>query len=206
MREDGRICRVPHVKDYPVHTVCDLGLGGHMPWIFFQVIGLEVHIINCFVLDKKSDIRGGAVFYRQMLNDMKEKHGYSYGKYFAPFDMNKGEIGTGEEIYKVFERNGIPFEALEQEHFVLDGIERMTNMFPKLWIDSELCQDLIVAWSSYHREWIDKLQKYHELPHPDKSSHFADAGRYLSKVIEDQLYVSSSMSRERWRQLKAEYA
>lgn len=206
MREDGRICHVPAVKDYPVHTVCDLGLGGHMPWIFFQRIGLDIHIINCFALADKSDIRGGAIFYREMLDKMRDKYGYIYGKYFGPFDMVKGEIGTGEAIYETFKRNGIEFEKLEQEHYVLDGIERMTNMFPKLWIDAELCNDLIVAWSSYHREWIEKLQKYHEIPHPDKSSHYADAGRYLSKVIEDGLDKSSNMSKERWRLLKAQYA
>lgn len=206
MREDGRICSVRHLPDYPVHTVCDLGLGGHMPWIFFQVVGLEVHLINCFVLAEKSDIRGGAVFYKRMLDDISKEHSYSYGKHFAPFDVNKGEIGTGEAIYETFKRNGIEFERLDQEHYVLDGIERMTNLFPKLWIDSELCQPLITAWSSYHREWIEKLNKYSEIPHPDDSCHFADAGRYLSKVIEDGTYKSSNISKERWRQLKAQYA
>jgi hypothetical protein len=120
--------------------------------------------------------------------------------------MNKGEIGTGEAIYETFKKHDIEFVKLEQEHYVLDGIERMTNLFPSLWIDSELCQELITAWGSYHREWIDKLDRYSEAPSPDKSSHYADAGRYLSKVIEDGLYRSSNMSRERWRQLKAQYA
>jgi len=206
MREEGRICKVRHLPDYPVHTVCDLGLGGHMPWIFFQVVGLEVHLINCFVLAEKSDIRGGAVFYRNMLDDMRREHGYSYGKYFAPFDVSKGEIGTGEAIYDTFLKHGIEFEKLDVEHFVLDGIERMTNLFPKLWIDGELCRPLITAWSSYHREWIENLEKYNILPHSDKSCHFADAGRYLSKVIEDQLYEMGGMTKENWRLLKAQYA
>ena len=206
MREEGRICSVRHLPDYPVHTVCDLGIGGHMPWIFFQKVGLEVHLINCFSLAEKSDIRGGAVFYREMLDTMKSKRGYHYGKYFAPFDIKKGEIGTGEAIYETFKKNGIEFEILEQEHYVLDGIERMTNLFPKLWIDAELCQDLIIAWSSYHREWIEKLQSYSLVPHPDKSSHYADAGRYLSKVIEDGLYEMGGMTKERWKLLKAQYA
>ena len=157
-------------------------------------------------MDDKSDIRGGAIFYREMLDTMKSKYGYHYGKYFAPFDVNKGEIGTGEAIYETFLKNGIEFEKLEQEHYVLDGIERMTHFFPKLWIDAELCQPLIVAWSAYHREWIDKLQSYSLIPHPDKSSHYADAGRYLSKVIEDGLHSMGGMTKERWKLLKAQYA
>lgn len=206
MREEGRITNVRHLRDYPVHTVCDLGLGGHMPWIFFQRIGLEVHIINCFALDDKSDIRGGAVFYREMLDKMKDRYSYRYGKYFAPFDIKKGEIGTGEAIFQTFKRNGITFEKLEQEHYVIDGIERMTNLFPKLWIDAEKCQPLIIAWSSYHREWLERLNSYSDAPVGDKSSHYADAGRYLSKVIEEGMDKSSNMSKARWQQLKAEYA
>lgn len=207
MREDGRICEVRHNPRYPVHTVCDLGLGGNMPWIFFQEVGLEIHLIDSFCLTGKEAVRGGAVFYKSMLDDKRADHGYSYGRHFAPFDMNKGEIGTGEAIYKTFAQNGITFVKLEQERYVLDGIERMTNLFPMLYIDSEKCKDLIIAWSSYHREWIEGLQKYSEAPVHDKSSHYADAGRYLSKVIESGAQkMDASMSKAKWRELKEQYA
>ena len=190
MRENDRICRVPHNPRYPVHTVCDLGVGGNMPWIFFQVIGLEVHIVNTFNLGEKDDIRGGAVFYKSMLDSMREKYHYNYGRYFCPFDINKGEIGTGRTIYDTFKQHGITFVKLERELSVLDGIERMTNMLPSLWIDSEKCQDLIIAWSSYRREWIEKAGMFSPQPVArQKASHYTDAGRYLSKVIEDELYV-----------------
>jgi len=60
--------------------------------------------------------------------------------------------------------------------------------------------------ADYHREWLEKLDSYSEAPVGDKSSHYADAGRYLSMVIQSGRHKSSNMSRERWRQLKAEYA
>jgi len=188
-REEGRICRVPHLSAYPVHTVCDLGMGGNMPWIFFQVIGLDVRIVDCFSLSKKDDVRGGAAFYKRMLDTKRSQHHYNYGKHFCPFDINKGEIGTGEIIYETFKQNGIFFEILERETNVLDGIQRLTNIFPSIYIDSEHCQELITAWLCYHREWIENLSRYDERPAHDKSSHYADAGRYLSKVIEDRLYI-----------------
>lgn len=189
MREEGRICRVPYLDAYPVHTVCDLGMGGHMPWIFFQVVGLEVHIVDCFSLSKKEDVRGGAAFYKRMLDSKREEFRYSYGKYFCPFDINKGEIGTGQIIYDTFKQHGIVFEKLDKETNVLDGIQRLTNIFPSIYIDSEKCQELITAWSCYHREWVENLGRYDARPAPDKSSHYADAGRYLSEVIDKKLYV-----------------
>ncbi len=189
MREEGRICRVPFLDAHPVHTVCDLGMGGNMPWIFFQVVGLEVHVIDCFSLAKKDDVRGGAAFYKRMLDNKREQGRYSYGKHFCPFDINKGEIGTGEIVCETFKQNGIYFIKLDKETNVLDGIQRLTNIFPSIYIDSEKCTELITAWLCYHREWIENLSRYDERPAHDKSSHYADAGRYLSKVIEDKLYV-----------------
>ena len=191
MREEGRICRVPHLTNLPVHTVCDLGVGGNMPWIFFQVVGLEVHIIDCFNLSGKDDVRGGAAFYKQMLDDKRGEHKYSYGKHFCPFDANKGEIGTGKTIYETFRSLGITFQQLEMEKSVLDGIQRFKNIFTSLYVDVERCKELIVAWSTYHREWIESLGKYDARPNQDQSCHYADAGRYLSKIIDKKLYVDT---------------
>lgn len=206
MREEGRICRVPYLDAYPVHTVCDLGMGGHMPWIFFQVVGLEVHIIDCFNLSEKDDVRGGAAFYKRMLDAKREEYGYSYGKYFCPFDINKGEIGTGQIIYNTFKEHGVIFEKLDRETNVLDGIQRLTNWFPSIYIDSVKCLELITAWSCYHREWIENLSRYEERPSPDKSSHYADAGRYLSEVIDKKLYIMAERTGTQQTVAQMEYS
>lgn len=188
MREENRICHVAHQPRYPVHTVCDLGVGGNMPWIFFQVVGLEVHIPKCFNLSKKDDVRGGMAFYKSMLDDMKDKHHYNYGKYFCPFDINKGEIGTGRAIYDTARSHGLNFVKLDRELSVLDGIERLTNLFPRLYIDVG-CEELIMSLSSYRREWLESADMFSPQPlAKQKASHYADAARYLSKVIEDGLY------------------
>ena len=206
VREEGRICRVPHLDAYPVHTVCDLGMGGHMPWIFFQVVGLETHIIDCFSLGKKDDIRGGAAFYKRMLDTKRETRRFSYGRHFCPFDINRGEIGTGQLIYDTFQQNGITFVKLDRETNVLDGIQRLTNIFPSIYIDSEHCQELITAWLCYHREWIENLGRYDERPAADKSAHYADAGRYLSDVIDKKLYVMDDRITNAQTEMETEYS
>ena len=97
-------------------------------------------------------------------------------------------------LYDTFQRNGITFYKLDRETNGKDGIQRLTNIFPSIYIDSEHCQPLITAWLCYHREWIENLSRYDDRPHPDKSSHYADAGRYLSEVIDKKLYVMDDRS------------
>jgi hypothetical protein len=203
MREQGRICSVPHNPAFPVHTICDLGIGSHMPWIFFQVVGLEVHVIDEYAIDDTSGMKGGAPHFKRMLEVKAEKLRYNYGKYFVPFDAGKHEIGTGRAVINTFADHGIDFECLEVEHRVFDGIQRMANMLSFTYIDAERCPKLLMAWSSYHRQWIDRLDTYAADPADDKSSHFADAGRYLSKVIDDRLY--SMAPTEDYVKLAAKY-
>jgi hypothetical protein len=205
MREAHRICRVPHLPAYPVFTVNDLGIGGHMPWIFFQMVGLECHIIDCFALSDKDDTLGGAPYFKRMLDGRREEFGYSYGKYFCPFDVNKGEIGLGQTIYDTFKQHGIVFEVLPLESNVIDGIQRLQKYFPIIYIDAEKCQPLITAWSCYHREWIENLSRYDVRPHPDESAHYADAGRYLSMVLDKRLYLMDDSSRNQQTQAIQEY-
>lgn len=188
-REEGRITFVPHNPKLPVHTVCDLGIMINTPWIFFQVIDFKVAIIDCFCLDKKDDSRGGMAFYKTMLDDKRDAHKYNYGKFFCPSDVSKEEQGTGISLYETAKEQGIEFTKLERERSVLDGIERVTNMFPSLWIDSDKCKKLLKAVVSYRREWIESSGMYAEKPVHDSASHFADALRYLSNIIEDRLYV-----------------
>ncbi len=188
-REEGRICVVPHNPRFPVHTVCDLGIMVNTPWIFFQVIDQQVRLIDCFCLDKKDDARGGMAYYKFMLDEKKEKYSYNYGKYFCPADVSKEEQGTGLSLYDTARQQGIVFTKLKRELSVLDGIERVTNMFPSLLIDSEKCNPLVKAVTSYRREWIEASGMYAEKPVHDGYSHYADAMRYLSTIIEDKLYV-----------------
>jgi TusA-related sulfurtransferase len=210
MREQGRITNVPYLKDYAVHTICDLGLGYAMPWIFFQVVGVEVHLIDSFCLNKKDDVFKGIEYYKRMLNEYREKKGYNYGLNFCPFDIEKGELGTGETLYKTALKLGLKFTKLEREYRVIDGIQRLINVFPRFWIDATNCKQVVDAWSSYHREWIPNLGVYSDQPAHDASSHFADAGRYLSMIIEKGLirssgFSGSGMSVADVRRLRAEF-
>jgi len=185
LREDKRITSVPHFSRDLVHTACDLGVGSHMPWIFFQICGKEVHIINEFNL-KKEDAQGGAVFYREMLDEYRRRYHYQYGKHFSPHDVSKGEIGSGQTIFQSFADGGIHFTKLSKEKSVLEGIERTRQLFDSLWISAE-CKETIKGLSSYHREWVEGLNMYQEKPKADDAAHWADVVRYLSMIVDKKL-------------------
>lgn len=206
-REQGRITRVPHLTNYPVHTVCDIGLGAGMPWIFYQRVGIEVHIIDCFVMSGKDDPYRGIEFYKRMLSKYTDEKRYIYGKHFCPFDIDKGELGTGKTLYDTARSVGLVFEPLPREISVLDGVQRLLNLFPRIWINADTCQPLIEAWSAYHRQWIDGLGIFTEEPVHDKSSHFADAGRYLSYIVANDMdiMVEPGIKLSKIRELQARY-
>lgn len=204
MREEGRICKVPHFSEELVYTSCDLGVGSHMPWSFFQICGREVHIINEFNLGK-DDAQGGAVFYRKMLDEYRERYKYQYGGHFSPHDANKTELGSNETVLETFRKAGIHFKKLPREKLVIQGIERTRSLLSRVWIDRE-CKGTIRGLSTYHREWLESLGRYDDKPKGDESSHWADMVRYMSMAIEKGLCGNSNrLTVAQWRQLKREY-
>ena len=206
MREEGRICNVGHTSGELVHTVCDLGVGSHMPWLFFQIVGRDIRIINAFNLPDKDDAIGGAVAYRGMLDEYRRRYHYQYGKHFSPHDANKREIGSGQTIFKTFAKAGIHFTKLPREKDVHDGIERMRQMLDHVWMDAEKCARVVTAWLAYHREWNESLNCYIEKPRNNDAAHYADAGRYLSYVVANKLCATRSiMSAAKARLLSKKY-
>ena len=73
---------------------------------------------------------------------------------------------------------------------------------PSIYIDVNKCQPLIVAWSSYHREWVEQAGIYYDTPAHDKSCHYADAGRYLTMALKkiSSGGMTAEESRAIWQQ------
>lgn len=164
----GRITRVPYDTRNRVETWWDLGYGDSTAIWFVQRAGFEVHVIDYYEASG-----AGLNHYAKVLQD----RGYIYSRHVAPFDVENGQLGTGQTLRETAHSLGIMFDVapkLAPDH----GIEQVRNLLPKCWFDAEKCGRGIEALRQYRREWDDKLKAFKQRPLHDWTSHAADAMRY----------------------------
>lgn len=172
MRLESRIGKVLWEPYFPVHTAWDLGYNDPTCIIFFQVIGPNIHVIDYYEKNKMSLEHFSKV--------VLEKE-YSYGKHIAPFDIAVHDLGTGISRWKMMHDLGITFiKYHDKAPGVLDGIEAVRRILPRMWIDEDRCEQLIKALDNYRQEYDVKRKTFKLTPLHDWSSHAADAMRYLA--------------------------
>lgn len=182
-REGGRIKEVPYDTAIPVHTVTDLGVGSNLAVGFFQKVGAELHLIDCWVGSEKDGLPEMA----KMLQDKK----YVYGKHFAPHDIRAVEQGTGKTKLESAKALGISFEVVPNIG-VDNGINAGRLAFAHLWVDDVKCADWLDAMSQYRQVWDEQRGIFLERPFHDFSSHYADFFRYAA-IVEDQMTNEGSL-------------
>lgn len=179
MELSDQIGNVPHEPSFPVMTAWDLGVRDATCILFFQLIGKTVNIIDSYSNHSK-----GLEHYVSVIMEK----GYTYGKHFAPHDIMVKEFGSGMTRLDKARNLGIKFEIKRDREMrksavpnlsIMDGIEAVRSMLPKIWIDETKCRDLIVAIRDYRREYDHKNKVYKNHPLHDHNSHYADCLRYL---------------------------
>lgn len=174
MELDGRICEVPYDTYAKVNTYWDLGVGDSTAIIWAQLIGNQVHIINYY-----ENSGEGLAHYAKVVDDMAKQQGYIYGDHFAPHDIQVREFGSGARTRLEMARElGLKFQIVP--NIPLDeGIENVRSMLPRVWIDNKLIK-LREHLENYHKKWDERNGVYAERPVHDRSSHCADAARYMA--------------------------
>jgi len=169
-KREGRVAAVPWENGFKVHTVWDIGVRDSTTIIFFQTIGVNVHIIDVYENSKE-----GLEHYADILASKP----YLYGTHIAPHDIRVREWGSGITRIEKARQLGIKFTIADNIE-IPDGIEAARSLFSKIWIDSEKCEPLIKALENYRQEYDVKRKVYKPHPLHDWSSHFADSFRYLA--------------------------
>lgn len=176
IRNNGQICDVPYEHGLQVHLAFDIGVNDPTSIIWYQVLsnGAVIRIIDCY-----SNTGHGLDHYANIIRERKDKHGYVYGKMFAPHDIKVREWGAGAitRLEKA-KQLGLDFVLLDQIG-VQDGIENVWTHFNKFWIDQTKCRSLINALENYRREWDEQRQIYKNKPVHNWASNYADALRYM---------------------------
>lgn len=164
---EGRVGKVPHDTRLVVDTWWDLGINDRMAIWFTQAVGQELRAI-----DYLEGTGQGLPFY---IGRMKEK-GYIFGQHTAPHDIEVRELSNGKSRRDTAQSLGINFSVAPRLP-LMDGIDAVRELFPKVWFDQEKCREGLNALKSYRKEYDEKRKTYNNRPYHDWSSNGADAFR-----------------------------
>lgn len=171
-RKEGRICRVP-VEKLPVHTAWDLGRKDATAIWFFQLVGLEVHLVDYYENSGEE-----LEHYAKVLQDK----GYLYGEHYAPHDAAAKRL-SGPSVEERGAELGLDFIVMEQERDIFAGIEIARSIFPRCWFDEQRTKAGLNALMNYQKEYDEKHKVFKTRPLHDWSSNGADAFRYMARAV-----------------------
>ena len=181
MRSDGRIGRVSVDKAYEVETSWDLGMRDQTAIWFVQRIGSEVRLIDYY---EASGV--GLDHYVEHLRDWEKQRKTRFGTHFLPHDVSAQELGTGRSRLATLDALGLRNVVVVPQHAVLDGINSVRRMLPKVWIDEERCARGLRCLQMYRSDIDEKTGAFKPRPVHDEFSHGADALRYFAAMYDDR--------------------
>lgn len=193
--KEGRICHVPYDKNCLVNTAWDLGYSDSMSLIFYQIRGNEILVIDHY------ENRGYAL--NHYLDYLRSKP-YHYGSHFAPFDADsKNNVGT--TFRSVAAEKGFNFRVLRRDKKIMDGIERLRGVFPRIFFDREKCSYLIKCLTNYHADYDENNRVLSMTPKHDWTSHSSDAARYMAQALEHGSDESGRLRLDEYRKWKQQF-
>lgn len=190
--QKNQITKVALDPRFPVHTAWDLGINDETVVWFFQRIGNEIHICDCYYNSGE-----GMQHYVGVVK--KKLEGFMEGIHYMPHDVEAMEYGSGMTRYEKFKQLGLKPKTVPRQR-VEDGIEAVRSILPRCWIDETLCKMGIRALKEYTKVWDDKRKCFQQEPYHDWTSHFADAFRTLAMGIKDK----GDMGKQKKLQMYAE--
>lgn len=175
VRTEGRIDPdLEAIPGKPVHRAWDIGVRDDTSIWFFQVVGSQIFILDCY-----SSSGAGVDHYADIIEQRHREHGWDHGTDYVPHDARVKEWGTGRTRVETMQGLGLNPEVVPLAS-KLDGINAVRRTLP-LCVFHERCEaDGIAALEMYRREWDDEKKTFKAAEVHDWSSHLADAFRYLA--------------------------
>lgn len=169
--QDGRVTNIPYESMLTVNTYWDLGIDDSTTIWFVQMQNREVRLI-----DYVEDNGEGLSYYINILNSK----GYTYGKHYAPHDIEVRELTTGISRKETARSLGINFETVKRPARKDEGIDAIRNLLSRCWFDKDKTEKGRDALMNYHKEFDEKRKVYKNQPYHDWSSHGVDAFQTLA--------------------------
>jgi phage terminase large subunit len=143
---DGRITSLPHDEALLVDTWWDLGLSDATAVWYTQRAGNEIHIINYEEASERTPAQDV-----QMLNRMRDEHGYNYGRHIWPHDGgHKTKASKGRPLSALYGDLNI-YPEVQPRHDVEVAVQRVRQILPRCWFDKHNCADGLDALRAFKK-------------------------------------------------------
>ncbi len=185
--KEDRVGFYPPIENVKVYTAWDLGKI-YTAILFIQLIRDEVRVIDFFYDNTGIGLPG----YAKVLQTKP----YIYAEHWTGPDIlgsNRKSESTGRAVMDDAALLGIHFRVVEK-HFFADGLEAVRDLWPKIRIHKDLCQDFITACRNYKLKKNERLStashtEYFEDPVKDWTRHPMDALRHFAWAYRYQIMV-----------------
>src|SRR3569833_362921 len=174
VRKEHRIAEIEAIQGRPVHRAWDIGVRDDTSIWWFQVVGAQVFILDCYTASGV-----GLDHYADVVEKRHQEHGWKLGADFVPHDAKVKEWGTGRTRVETMRDYGLHPELVPGAT-KMDGINAARQTLARC-VFHPRCEDVgISALEQYRREWDDEKKAFKANEVHDWTSHLADAFRYLS--------------------------
>lgn len=174
VRKEGRIDDIEAIEGRPVHRAWDIGVRDDTSIWWFQVVGGQVFILDCY-----SQSGVGLDHYADVVAKRREAHGWLDGVDFVPHDARVKEWTTGRTRVETMVEYGLN-PQLCKSATKLDGVNAARRTLQRAVFHPRTEEVGIAALEQYRREWDDEKKAFKVSEVHDWTSHLADAFRYLS--------------------------
>lgn len=169
-REQGRVCRVPHTEGINVDLWFDIGFNDETGIWFTQDIGREIRVLRYY-----ENSGEGLEFYKKTLDEMKEEHGYHYGRIVWPHDGGHHEWGTGKKRSDMAAEMGMIVEIVPRGTDKQLSIQAARTIIQHCVFDEVECADGLDNLDSYRKQWDSSHAVWKKDPLHSPASNCADA-------------------------------
>ena len=174
VRRGGRIAEIEAIAGRPVHRAWDIGVKDDTSIWWFQVVGTQVFILDCY-----SQSGVGLDHYAEVVEQREKQHGWTSGVDFVPHDARVKEWGTGRTRVETMQGYGLNPRVVPMAS-KMDGINAARKTLARAVFHPRCEEQGISALEQYRREWDDDKKTFKANEVHDWTSHLADAWRYLS--------------------------
>lgn len=195
LRENNRICSVPHDPRLEVNGFWDLGRNDSMSIWLHQRAGMANLFIE-YIEDSGESIQ----FYGRKLQDKKEQ-GWFFGTMYLPHDAEIVDLTRGDNKTRaqVLGDMGFRVEVVPRVPEKGEAHQAVRDALPTCWFDEVNCAEGIKGLTHYQKQWDEKQAVFKDQPLHNWASHPNDAFEQFARGYGAPKTTKKKTKKKNWR-------